>query len=198
MPTVAVLSAAGGIVMVVALATCTIHPENLLQPLRGMVILQICSVAWTPQPYIIVCIIYVAMTVNGLATQIIGCSRLIWAFAREGGLQFPRSVSQVNSTLDVPVNAVGTSCVLCLAFGPLVLGPETVLGGLSGMPESVFRLERDAGGSHARPSPALCPTSRAIPQPRWSTGSHPQHDHPVLDCSHCFLFVFSGLLSRHV
>ncbi|KAJ5979992.1 amino acid transporter [Penicillium waksmanii] len=79
MITNSILSALGGLLMVICLIFCTTHPENLLQPLAGMPIIQICWDALPSTAFVVViCLIYCFMTLNGLVSIITGCSRSWW------------------------------------------------------------------------------------------------------------------------
>ncbi|KAL4971422.1 amino acid/polyamine transporter I [Aspergillus desertorum] len=127
------LSAISALVMVIGLIFCTTHPENLVEPLAGLPILQICWDAWQNKGYVIVvCLIYWVMTLNGLATMLTGCSRLIWSFTELGSVPFRDWLSYVHPGLQVPTNAVYFSSVLAALFSLLVFGPATVLNGLFG------------------------------------------------------------------
>jgi amino acid transporter len=129
----AILSAIGSLIMVLSLIFCTTHPENLLQPFAGMPILQICWDALPSKAFVIVvCLVYMTMTLNGLVSIITGCSRVVWSFAKMGGLPFENLLSAVNDRFQTPFNAVLASCGACALFSTLCFAPLTVLNGLFG------------------------------------------------------------------
>ncbi|KAI1390870.1 amino acid/polyamine transporter I [Hypoxylon trugodes] len=127
------LSAVGGLTMVVALIFCTTHPENLLEPLGGQAILQICWDAWPSLGFCIATsVLFVANYMNGMTTIVTASSRVPWTFARAGGLPFKGWLSHVDHRLHVPLNAVLTVCIVTAVVDLLEFGPSTVLNGLFG------------------------------------------------------------------
>ncbi|KAE8325432.1 amino acid/polyamine transporter I [Aspergillus sergii] len=158
----AVLSSTGGLVMVLCLIFCTTHPESLVRPLAGMPILQICWDAWSSKGFVIVvCLIYWAMTLNGLISIITGCSRVIWSFAKAGGLPFKDMLSEVNGRFQTPLNAVLASCMACAIFSLLCFAPLTVLNGLFGASVVCFTT------SYAIPTCLVLANRRNLPSNRY-------------------------------
>jgi len=72
------------------------------------------------------------------ASVLIACSRIIWSFARDDGLIFSSYIKVVNKKLAVPLRAVGTSVVLALLMGLLILAGPVAANALfsSGMVSS--------------------------------------------------------------
>jgi amino acid transporter len=158
----AILSATGSLIMVTSLIFCTTHPENLLQPLAGMPILQICWDALPSKAFVIVvCLIYWAMSLNGLISIITGCSRVVWSFAKVGGLPLENLLSAVNGRFQTPFNAVLASCMACAAFSLLCFAPLTVLNGLFGASVVCFTT------SYAMPTCLLLANRRNLPSNRY-------------------------------
>jgi amino acid transporter len=158
----AILSATGSLIMVTSLIFCTTHPENLLQPLAGMPILQICWDALPSKAFVIVvCLIYWAMSLNGLISIITGCSRVVWSFAKVGGLPLENLLSAVNGRFQTPFNAVLASCMACGAFSLLCFAPLTVLNGLFGASVVCFTT------SYAMPTCLLLANRRNLPSNRY-------------------------------
>jgi amino acid transporter len=150
----AILSATGSLIMVTSLIFCTTHPENLLQPLAGMPILQICWDALPSKAFVIVvCLIYWVMSLNGLISIITGC--------KVGGLPLENLLSAVNGRFQTPFNAVLASCMACAAFSLLCFAPLTVLNGLFGASVVCFTT------SYAMPTCLLLANRRNLPSNRY-------------------------------
>lgn len=157
-----ILSTLGGLLMVICLIFCTTHPENLLQPLAGMPIIQICWDALPSTAFVVViCLIYCIMTLNGLVSIITGCSRVIWSFARAGGLPMRNLLSEVNHRFHTPFNAVFASCIACAIFTVLCFAPSTALNGLFGASAVCFTI------SYAMPICLLLANRQSIPSTRY-------------------------------
>jgi amino acid transporter len=158
----AVLSCTGGLIMVICLILCTTHPENLVRPLAGMPIFQICWDAWSSKAFVIVvCLIYWAMTLNASISIITGCSRVIWSFAKVGGLPFKDLLSEVNGRFQTPLNAVLASCMACAVFSLLCFAPLSVLNGLFGASVVCFTT------SYAMPICLVLANRRNLPPNRY-------------------------------
>jgi amino acid transporter len=158
----AVLSGTGGLIMVICLILCTTHPENLVRPLAGMPIFQICWDAWSSKAFVIVVrLIYWAMTLNASISIITGCSRVIWSFAKVGGLPFKDLLSEVNGRFQTPLNAVLASCMACAVFSLLCFAPLTVLNGLFGASVVCFTT------SYAMPICLVLANRRNLPPNRY-------------------------------
>ncbi|KAI7763026.1 hypothetical protein LZL87_011169 [Fusarium oxysporum] len=128
-----VLCALTAIPMIVAFLFCIVKPENLLAPLGSQPVFEILidgfrSDALVVIALVIYCIVYLPSCPATIATG----SRLVWSFAKHGGLPFSKWIGHVDPSMQVPVNAVyltaATSSVICL----LVFGPNTVLNGVFG------------------------------------------------------------------
>ncbi|KAF2724430.1 choline transport protein [Polychaeton citri CBS 116435] len=57
-------------------------------------------------------------------------SRLVWSFSRDGGIPFSKWLAVCNQTLDVPLRAHLTSCVLVAIVGVLYLGSDTAFNSM--------------------------------------------------------------------
>lgn len=127
------LSAFMTVVVTLALLFCLRHPENLLEPLGGMPILQLCWDAWPNRGYVVT--VMACYTFSNILS-VIGCvfagSRLVWSFSKSGAFPFAEWLSKVNRRLKVPLNAVATFGVLSAIVILLILGPSTVLNALLG------------------------------------------------------------------
>uniref|UniRef100_A0A8H7N6H3 Uncharacterized protein n=1 Tax=Bionectria ochroleuca TaxID=29856 RepID=A0A8H7N6H3_BIOOC len=129
----ACLNAITGFVMVIALAFCTVAPENLMEPLAGVPILQIAKDTWDNHGWVItVAIIMLLVPLNGAIAITTGGSRLLWAFAKCGGILGGRRLGNTNVKLQVPANAVCATAILALLLSLLLFGPTTVLNGIFG------------------------------------------------------------------
>lgn len=127
------LNGLGGLVMVLAIIFCTTHPENMLDPLAHQPALQIAADAWDNHGWIItVTCIMVAVNSNATSALLTGASRLLWAFAKTGGLPAGRIFGRTHQRLQVPVIAVIACSTLAAALALLVFGPATVLNGIFG------------------------------------------------------------------
>lgn len=125
------LNAFGGLLMVITLIFCTVHPQNLLAPTANQAAVQLIIDAWDNRGWLItVTLILVSVNANATTALLTGASRLLWTFARSGGLHpwFARS----NQRLQVPVIAVAASALLATLLSLLVFGPYTVLNGIFG------------------------------------------------------------------
>ncbi|KAE8397501.1 amino acid/polyamine transporter I [Aspergillus pseudonomiae] len=162
MVTNSLLAALGGLLMVICLIFCTTRPENLLQPLAGMSVIQICWDAWPSTAFVIVvCLIYCIMTLNGLVSIITGGSRVLWSFVRAGGLPTRTLLSRVNHRLQTPVNAVLAAGLACAIFTVLCFAPSSALSGLFGASAVCFAT------SYAMPICLLLANRRRIPSDRY-------------------------------
>jgi len=66
-------------------------------------------------------IIIAASTFNFLASV----SRLVWAFAKDGGLPFSSTFAKVHPTLRIPINAVMLTSTICLLINIIPVGSTT-------------------------------------------------------------------------
>lgn len=64
----------------------------------------------------LVCLLFAAITI--MTTS----SRMVYAFARDGGLPASRFFSRVHKGLDVPLNALYLTTILVIIFGLIFLG----------------------------------------------------------------------------
>ncbi|KAF5544256.1 amino acid transporter [Fusarium napiforme] len=125
--------------IIVAFLFCIVKPENLLAPIGGQPVFQVLIDGFRSDALVVIaliinCIVYLS---SCPATITIG-SRLVWSFAKHGGLPFSKRIGHVEPTIQVPVNAVyltaATASLICL----LVFGPSTVLNGVFGAGSACF------------------------------------------------------------
>ncbi|KAK5062920.1 hypothetical protein LTR84_004996 [Exophiala bonariae] len=127
------LNGIGGLIMVFAIIFCTTHPENMSDPLGHQAALQVAADAWDNRGWIItVTCIMVVVNSNATSALLTGASRLLWAFARTGGLPAGRIFGRTHQSLQVPVVAVVACSTLAASLSLLVFGPYTVLNGIFG------------------------------------------------------------------
>ncbi|KAG7411425.1 Choline transport protein [Fusarium oxysporum f. sp. rapae] len=127
------LSLATSIPMVVALLFCIVNPMALLNPVGGQPVFQVFldgfrSDALLVIALIIYLVVWMAASPGCLATG----SRLVWSFAKHGGLPLPKWLGHVDPELLIPVNAVYLTALSATLIGLLVFGPSTVLNGVYG------------------------------------------------------------------
>jgi amino acid transporter len=128
-----IMNAVTTIAMCLALLFCLTQPENLLEPLGGMPILQLCWDAWPNKGFLVTVVIcYLLMNVFATTSLLFAASRVIWSFSKTGAFPFSSWMSNVNSRLQVPSNSVIFTGVVVVSIGLLVLGPQTVQNGLFG------------------------------------------------------------------
>lgn len=127
------MNAVGGMVMILTLIFCTIRPENLLTPIAGQPAVQLVLDAWDNQGWLVtVTIILVIMNGNAALALLTGGSRLLWAFARTGGLRYGIFFGRTSVELQVPTIAICASALISALLALLVFGPVTVLHGIFG------------------------------------------------------------------
>ncbi|KAH6616048.1 amino acid permease-domain-containing protein [Chaetomium sp. MPI-SDFR-AT-0129] len=115
-----VLNIVSTFVMVIGVLFCLSRPENLLQPLAGMVFLQLCWDAWPNLGFVTtVAAIYSVLNVFAIITLTGGFHRRSW-------------LVKVDPRVQAPVNAVFVTVVLLPIVSLLVLGPSTVLNAMFG------------------------------------------------------------------
>lgn len=105
--------------------------DKLLNTATGVPILELYYQALDNVPGAIV--LETLLLVTGMGC-LIAChtwqSRLCWAFARDRGMPGHKWLSQVNHTLDVPLNAHNASCFLVGVLGLLYLGSSTAFNSM--------------------------------------------------------------------
>lgn len=127
------LNAGAGMIMVVTIIFCTVHPENLLEPVAHQPALQLVLDAWDNTGWVItVTLILIVVNGNACVALLTGGSRLLWAFAKTGGLPFGSWFGRTNQILQVPVISIFASAVVGALLALLVFGPYTVLNGIFG------------------------------------------------------------------
>jgi choline transport protein len=127
------LCALTAIPMILVYLFCTVAPMNLLEPAGGQPIFQLFkdgfrSDALLAIAMIIYCLVYLSSCPATIATA----SRLIWSFAKHGGLPFEKFIGYVEPTNQIPTNAVYVTAVVSTLIGLLLFGPTTVLNGVFG------------------------------------------------------------------
>ncbi|KIV94412.1 hypothetical protein PV10_02179 [Exophiala mesophila] len=127
------LNAFAGLIMVIAIIFCTVHPENLLDPLGHQAALQVAVDSWNNKGWVVtVAAIMIIVNSNATSALLTGASRLLWAFAKTGGLPAGRIFGRTNKRLQLPVVAVVACSTLAGLLSLLVFGPYTVLNGIFG------------------------------------------------------------------
>ncbi|KAK5049833.1 hypothetical protein LTR84_003951 [Exophiala bonariae] len=128
-----VLSFLGAFVMVIVLLFCTVNPQNLLEPLGGAPIFQICWDAWNNRGFVIVVgIIYVSVFGQATTNITTVLSRIFWSFAQSGGLPAIGFVTKVDPRLQLPLNSLLVSAAITAAFTLLAFSPAYVLNAIYG------------------------------------------------------------------
>lgn len=121
------------IVMLLALLFCLTKPENLLEPLAGLPILQLCWDAWPSVGFVTtVAVCYSIVQILACMCILFASSRLLWSFAKTGAFPFSKWMSRVDGEYKVPANAVYVTALLAALITLLVLGSSTVLNALFG------------------------------------------------------------------
>ena len=86
-------------------------------------------------------------------------SRMIYAFARDGGLPYSRHLAKVHPTLDVPLHALTATTALVIIFGCIFLGSSSALNAI--ISASVVAL----GVTYATPPAINCLRGRKMLPP---------------------------------
>lgn len=127
------LSYIGGLVTVVVVLFSILEHDNLLNPLGGQPILQICWDAWNNKGWVItVDIIFIATFAQAANSIVTAISRIIWSFAKSGGLPFAGWVTRVNHKSQLPVNAILLCAGIGILFDLLGFAPSYVLNAIYG------------------------------------------------------------------
>ncbi|PCG88543.1 Amino acid/polyamine transporter I [Penicillium occitanis (nom. inval.)] len=133
------LSYLAGLIIVVVMMFCIVHPENLLEPLGGQPILQICWDAWNNKGWVItVDIIFIATFAQAANNIVTAISRIIWSFAKSGGLPFVGWVAHVDIKSRLPFNAIVLCAAICVLFDLLEFAPSYVLNAIYGSANICF------------------------------------------------------------
>ncbi|PVH71908.1 amino acid transporter [Cadophora sp. DSE1049] len=127
------MCAVTAIPMILVYLFCTSHPENLLEPTSGQPIFQVFEDGFrSPALLTIATIIYCICYLSSCPATIATGSRLIWSFAKHGGLPMPGWIGYVEPQSQIPVNAVYLTTVLSTLLSLLLFGPTTILNGVFG------------------------------------------------------------------
>lgn len=102
----------------------------------------------------LVCLLFA--TISIMTTS----SRMVWAFARDGGLPFSKVFAKVNTRLGLPVNALILTTVLVIIFGCIFLGSSSAFNAI--LSASVVAL----GLSYGIPIAINCLRGRKMLGPR--------------------------------
>jgi hypothetical protein len=114
----------------------------------------------------LVCLLFAAITI--MTTS----SRMVYAFARDGGLPASRFLARVHKRLNVPLNALYFTTILVIIFGLIFLGSSRYFSSH----RRIDRIEKKGGAdlciarlmrSSLRPwllsiSPTECPSSSML------------------------------------
>ncbi|EGV61625.1 hypothetical protein CANTEDRAFT_135564 [Yamadazyma tenuis ATCC 10573] len=126
-------SAILGLVAAIIYMFCTKNVDTLSSPIGGQPIVQLMMDAFESNALTTVGVVALIMSFVGSSfTYYTTTSRLFWSFARSNGLPFGDIFAAVNSTLKVPVNAVGLVTALCLILGLIILGSSSALTAVLG------------------------------------------------------------------
>ncbi|TPX11722.1 uncharacterized protein E0L32_007459 [Thyridium curvatum] len=127
------LCAMTAIPMILVFLFCTVNPMALLQPLAGQPVFQVFIDGFRSDALLVVAlIIYCVTYLSSCPATIATGSRLVWSFAKHGGLPFQNWIGHVDPALQVPVNAVYLTAIISSLITLLVFGPTTVLNGVFG------------------------------------------------------------------
>lgn len=129
----AVLCIVTAIPMILVYLFCASQPQNLLTPIGGQPLFQLFhdgfrSPSLLTIALVIYCIVYFLAPPATIATG----SRLIWSFAKHGGLPFPRWFGYVDPKNQIPVNGVYVTAGVATLISLLLFGPSTILNGVFG------------------------------------------------------------------
>jgi amino acid transporter len=129
----AVLSAAGGFVMILVYMFCVTNNDALLDPVGAEPIAQLLldsldSMALT----IIAMLIFILVMLFACATLMTAFSRVWWSFAREGGVPFSKIQASVSQKSHLPVSALIFSFLASTLIGLIELGSATALNAILG------------------------------------------------------------------
>ena len=129
----AVLCIVTAIPMILVYLFCASQPENLLTPIGGQPLFQLFhdgfrSPSLLTAALVLYCIVYALAPPATIATA----SRLIWSFAKHGGLPFPRWFGYVEPKSQIPVNGVYVTAGVATLISLLLFGPSTILNGVFG------------------------------------------------------------------
>jgi choline transport protein len=128
-----IMAAATAIPMILVYLFCTSRPENLLTPVGGQPIFQLFMDGFnSPALLTIATICYCVAYLSSCPATIATGSRLIWSFAKHGGLPCGKWIAYVEPKSQIPVNSVYLTTIVASLIGLLVFGPTTVLNGVFG------------------------------------------------------------------
>lgn len=120
-----------GLPMVIGFLFSITMPQNLLtaaQPIFQLFVDSMRSFSLT----VIGCLIYLGLFLFATGSITTTLSRVWWAFSRTGALPLADWQGHISERFAVPVNAIVVVTVLQVLIGLLILGPTTVLYGLTG------------------------------------------------------------------
>lgn len=128
-----VLSYLAAIVMVTVIVFCNTHPENLLDPIGGTPMLQLCKDVWDNTGFLItIGIIFILIFIQAASTIVTGLSRVFWAFAQCNGIPFGHIITKVDSRTKTPLNAIAAVTGIGVLFTLLAFAPSYVLNAIYG------------------------------------------------------------------
>lgn len=127
------LCACTAIPMILVYTFCTYNPTALLTPLGGQPIFQVFHDGLRSEAlFVIAMIIYCIAYLGSCPATITTASRLIWSFAKHGGLPFPKWFGYVEPHNQIPTNSVYATAVISVMVSLLLFGPTTILNGVFG------------------------------------------------------------------
>jgi choline transport protein len=127
------LCACTAIPMILVYLFCAYNPVALLEPIGGQPIFQIFYDGFDSDALLVIAmIIYCIAYLSSCPATITTGSRLVWSFAKHGGLPFPRWFGYVQPKSQIPTNAVYFTAVISIMVSLLLFGPTTILNGVFG------------------------------------------------------------------
>jgi amino acid transporter len=127
------LASVSAFVMVIVFSFAIVNPLALYDPYGHQPLVQLIFDAMrSPALSVIGCLgLIVSLFLSG-AAALTSWNRLYWSFAREGGLPFPRAMSQLTSKDAVPLNALIVNLLLIIALGAIQIGSLAALNAILG------------------------------------------------------------------
>ena len=127
------LCACTAIPMILVYTFCTYNPEALLTPIGGQPLFQVFHDGFRSEAlFVIALVIYCVIYLAACPATITTGSRLVWSFAKHGGLPFPKWFGYVEPVRQIPTNAVYFTAVASIIVTLLLFGPTTILNGVFG------------------------------------------------------------------
>ncbi|KAF2432175.1 putative amino acid transporter [Tothia fuscella] len=131
MVSVAFFGGLTGLLMVIALLFCTVNPTNLLTPIGGFAMAQLCWDAFDSLALTGISVILLLLTYFiGSISLFTSTSRVTWSFAKHNGYAFSSRLGHVDEKSQIPINAVLATAAVTILLCLLMLGPATAMSAL--------------------------------------------------------------------